>query len=191
MEVSMQLYALLLSGAVLLSLILLTSLCLRCRRHNLPTSIQQRYSKDYPPSCSGFSLAHPPYNHSNTKNCGPPTFTLHSPISPLRPNSATPTENESNPSSDSLGYVNEIDDQGSGYLMVLPSELPESLHHSHQSLVSKSSQSTEPRYENIEAEKNIDNENSWSENYVNLDYMGNSDNSDDGEDSNYVNTKDL
>ncbi|XP_036825111.1 linker for activation of T-cells family member 1 [Oncorhynchus mykiss] len=96
MEVSMQLYVLLLSGAVLLSLILLTGLCLRCRRHNLPTSIQQRYSEDYTQHTPGFGLAHPPYNPSSSTSWGAPPSSLLSPISPqivLRPNSVTPTEN--------------------------------------------------------------------------------------------------
>ncbi|XP_019906445.1 linker for activation of T-cells family member 1 isoform X2 [Esox lucius] len=188
MEVSVQMYALLLSGAVLLTVILLTGLCLRCRRHNMPTSIQQRFSEDYRQPSPGFSLARPPYPSAATI-CNDPPSSFLSPLSPQRPNSVTPNGNV---------YVNDMKDSdedeqgsGSGYLVVLPSEIPrtEFLHHSHQSLVSISSQSTEPPYVNIETEKDTDNANSGADSYVNLESMENSDISD-GED-NYVNTKDM
>ncbi|XP_024278042.1 linker for activation of T-cells family member 1 [Oncorhynchus tshawytscha] len=210
MEVSMQLYALLLSGAVLLSLILLTGLCLRCRRHNLPTSIQQRYSEDYTQHTPGFGLAHPPYNPSSATSWGAPPSSLLSPISPqivLRPNSVTPTENESNDGYESPGeeYVNEVMDDyepGSGYLIVLPSDLPGtgSLRHSNQCLISKSSQSTENSGAvgnmNVDVEKSDDSDDG-SNDYVNTKEsndaevnvdLGKSDDSDEGS-NDYVNTK--
>ncbi|XP_064845119.1 uncharacterized protein LOC135556119 isoform X2 [Oncorhynchus masou masou] len=214
MEVSMQLYALLLSGAVLLSLVLLTGLCLRCRRHNLPTSIQQRYSEDYTQHTPGFGLAHPPYNPSSATIWGAPPSSLLSPISPqivLRPNSVTPTENESNDGYESPGeeYVNEVMDDyepGSGYLIVLPSDLPgtESLRHSNQCLISKSSQSTENSGAvgnmkinmNVDVEKSDDSDDG-SNDYVNTKGsndaevnvdVGKSDDSDEGS-NDYVNTK--
>ncbi|XP_029542551.1 uncharacterized protein LOC115145259 isoform X2 [Oncorhynchus nerka] len=214
MEGSMQLYALLLSGAVLLSLILLTGLCLRCRRHNLPTSIQQRYSEDYTQHTPGFGLAHPPYNPSSATSWGAPPSSLLSPISPqivLRPNSVTPTENESNDGYESPGeeYVNEVMDDyepGSGYLIVLPSDLPGtgSLRHSNQCLISKSSQSTENSgaVGNVKINMNVDVEKSddsddGSNDYVNTKEsndaevnvdVGKSDDSDEGS-NDYVNTK--
>ncbi|XP_035592832.1 linker for activation of T-cells family member 1 isoform X2 [Oncorhynchus keta] len=210
MEVSMQLYALLLSGVVLLSLILLTGLCLRCRRHNLPTSIQQRYSEDYTQHTPGFGLAHPPYNPSSATSWGAPPSSLLSPISPqivLRPNSVTPTENESNDGYESPGeeYVNEVMDDyepGSGYLIVLPSDLPGSgsLRHSNQCLISKSSQSTENSGAvgnmNVVVEKSDDSDDG-SNDYVNTKEsndaevnvdVGKSDDSDEGS-NDYVNTK--
>ncbi|XP_052336195.1 linker for activation of T-cells family member 1 isoform X5 [Oncorhynchus keta] len=212
MEVSMQLYALLLSGVVLLSLILLTGLCLRCRRHNLPTSIQQRYSEDYTQHTPGFGLAHPPYNPSSATSWGAPPSSLLSPISPqivLRPNSVTPTENESNDGYESPGeeYVNEVMDDyepGSGYLIVLPSDLPGSgsLRHSNQCLISKSSQSTENSGAvgnmNVVVEKSDDSDDG-SNDYVNTKEsndaevnvdVGKSDDSDEGS-NDYVNTKDM
>ncbi|CAB1341349.1 unnamed protein product, partial [Coregonus sp. 'balchen'] len=85
MEVSVQLYVSLLSGAVLLSLILLTGLCLSCRRHNLPN------------------------NPSAATSCGAPPSSLLSPISPQtvgRPNSVTPIENESNDGYETPGEEN-------------------------------------------------------------------------------------
>ncbi|KAM9541558.1 linker for activation of T-cells family member 1 [Salvelinus alpinus] len=211
MEVSVQLYALLLSGAVVLSLILLTGLCLSCRRHNLPTSIQQRYSEDYTQHTPGFGLAHPPYNPSAATSWGAPPSSLLSPISPqiaLRPNSVTPTEKESNDGYESPRdeYVNEDSyEQGSGYLMVLPSVLPGtgSLRHSNQCL---SSQSTENSGAvgnmninmNVDVEKSDDSddgsndyvntkENSDEEGNMNVD-VGKSDDSDEGS-NDYVNTK--
>ncbi|XP_052336194.1 linker for activation of T-cells family member 1 isoform X4 [Oncorhynchus keta] len=214
MEVSMQLYALLLSGVVLLSLILLTGLCLRCRRHNLPTSIQQRYSEDYTQHTPGFGLAHPPYNPSSATSWGAPPSSLLSPISPqivLRPNSVTPTENESNDGYESPGeeYVNEVMDDyepGSGYLIVLPSDLPGSgsLRHSNQCLISKSSQSTENSGAvgnmNVVVEKSDDSddgsndyvntkENSCAEGNMNVVVEKSDDSDDEGND--YVNTKDM
>ncbi|XP_029582990.1 linker for activation of T-cells family member 1 isoform X2 [Salmo trutta] len=205
MEVSVQLYALLLSGAVALSLILLTGLCLSCRRHNLPTSIQQHYSEDYTQHTPGFGLAHPPYNPSAATSWGAPPSSLLSPISPqivLRPNSVTPTENESNDGYESPRdeYVNE-DSYEQGYLMVLPSVLPGtgSLRHSNQCL---SSQGTENSGAvgnmNIDVEKSDDSdegndyvntkENSGAEGNMNID-VEKSDDSDEGND--YVNTKDM
>ncbi|XP_014047808.1 linker for activation of T-cells family member 1 isoform X2 [Salmo salar] len=210
MEVSVQLYALLLGGAVALSLILLTGLCLSCRRHNLPTSIQQRYSEDYTQHTPGFGLAHPPYNPSAATSWGAPPSSLLSPISPqivLRPNSVTPTENESNDGYESPGdeYVNE-DSYEQGYLMVLPSVLPGtgSLRHSNQCL---SSQGTENSGAvdnmkinmNVDVEKSDDSddgsndyvntkENSGAEGNMNID-VEKSDDSDEGND--YVNTKDM
>ncbi|XP_052336193.1 linker for activation of T-cells family member 1 isoform X3 [Oncorhynchus keta] len=214
MEVSMQLYALLLSGVVLLSLILLTGLCLRCRRHNLPTSIQQRYSEDYTQHTPGFGLAHPPYNPSSATSWGAPPSSLLSPISPqivLRPNSVTPTENESNDGYESPGeeYVNEVMDDyepGSGYLIVLPSDLPGSgsLRHSNQCLISKSSQSTENSGAvgnmNVVVEKSDDSddgsndyvntkENSCAEGNMNVVVEKSDDSDDEGND--YVNTKGM
>ncbi|KAJ7990012.1 hypothetical protein DPEC_G00310430 [Dallia pectoralis] len=200
MEMSVEINVLVLSGAFLLTVILLTGMCLRCRRHHMPTSIQQRYSTDYRQQSPGFSLARPPYTSTATFGHAPPS-SLRSPLSPQRPKSVTLSRNESNLSSDDPEevYVNEMrgsdeEEHGSGYLLVLPSEIPgiDYLCHSQQSLVSKSSQSTEPPYVNIETEKDIDNDNCGGENYVNLESMENTDNSDnEGEDSNYVNTTDM
>ncbi|XP_071262904.1 uncharacterized protein [Salvelinus alpinus] len=215
MEVSLQLYALLLSGAVLLSLILLTGLCLSCRRHNLPTSIQQRYSEDYTQHTPGFGLAHPPYNPSAATSWGAPPSSLLSPISPqivLRPNSVTPTENESNDGYESPGeeYVNEVMDDyepGSGYLIVLPSDLPGtgSLRHSNQCLISKSTENSGAVGNmkikmNVDVEKSDDSdegsndyvntkENSGAEGNMNADVEKSDDSDDEGND--YVNTKDM
>nr|XP_029491214.1 uncharacterized protein LOC115110033 isoform X2 [Oncorhynchus nerka]XP_029491215.1 uncharacterized protein LOC115110033 isoform X3 [Oncorhynchus nerka] len=211
MEVSVQLYALLLSGAVALSLILLTGLCLSCRRHNLPTSIQQHYSEDYTQHTLGFSLARPPYNPSAATGWGAPPSSLLSPISPqivLRPNSVTPTENESNDDYESPRdeYVNEDSyEQGSGYLMVLPSVLPGtgSLRHSNQCL---SSQSTENSGAVMKINMNVDlgksddsdegsndyvntKENGDEEGNMNIDVEKESDSDEEGND--YVNTKDM
>ncbi|XP_045079097.1 linker for activation of T-cells family member 1 [Coregonus clupeaformis] len=212
MEVSVQLYVSLLSGAVLLSLILLTGLCLSCRRHNLPTSIQQRYSEDYTQHTPGFGLAHPPYNPSAATSWGAPPSSLLSPISPqigVRPNSVTPIENESNDGYETPGeeYVN-VDDYepGSGYLIVLPSDPTGSLRHSNQCLISKSSQVTENssadgnRNGNVEKSDDSDEgsndyvntkENSGAEDNMNTDRNGNVEKSDDSDEgsNDYVNTK--
>ncbi|XP_031682956.1 protein spinster homolog 1 isoform X2 [Oncorhynchus kisutch] len=142
-------------------------------------SIQQHYSEDYTQHTLGFGLAHPPYNPSAATSWGAPPSSLLSPISPqivLRPNSVTPTENESNDGYESPRdeYVNEDSyEQGSGYLMVLPSVLPGtgSLRHSNQCL---SSQSTENSGAVMKINMNVD--------------VGKSDDSDDGS-NDYVNTK--
>ncbi|KAL0993648.1 hypothetical protein UPYG_G00111070 [Umbra pygmaea] len=197
MDVSMQLYALLLSGAVLLSLILLTSLCLRCRRHNLPTSIHQRYSEDYVQPTAGFVVERSAYNSPPATGWGAPPSSQQLPISPqIVQSSVTPTENGSNASYENPGPEFEGDElPASDYLDVLPSDplVTGSLRESNQSLLSKSSQSTEPPYVNVEAEKDIDNENSDTENYVNLETMEIADENVDSDDSdeNYVNTKGM
>ncbi|XP_055797736.1 protein spinster homolog 1 isoform X2 [Salvelinus fontinalis] len=174
-------------------------------------SIQQRYSEDYTQHTPGFGLAHPPYNPSAATSWGAPPSSLLSPISPqivLRPNSVTPTEKESNDGYESPRdeYVNEDSyEQGSGYLMVLPSVLPGtgSLCHSNQCL---SSQSTENSGAvgnikinmNVDVEKSDDSddgsndyvntkENSDEEGNMNVD-VGKSDDSDEGS-NDYVNTK--
>ncbi|XP_010872207.2 uncharacterized protein LOC105012815 [Esox lucius] len=196
MEVSVQMYALLLSGAVLMTVILLTGLCLRCRRHNMPISIHQRYSEDYAQPNTGFVLERPAYNLSAATSWGAPPSSLLQPISPqIVQRSVTPPENGSNASYENPGEeLVEDEIPGSEYLDVLPSELPGtgSLRRSNMSLMSKSSQSTEPPYVNVEAETDVDNENSDAENYVNLETMENCDNSDsDDSDENYVNTKGM
>ncbi|KAJ7990013.1 hypothetical protein DPEC_G00310440 [Dallia pectoralis] len=194
MEMSVEINVLVLSGAFLLTVILLTGMCLRCRRHHMPTSIHQRYSEDYIQHTAGFvgDHSHSTYNPSATSWVAPPS-SLFLPVSPQivqRP--VTPTENGSIASYENPG--NEmVEDEvpGSDYLDVLPSELPGtgSLCRSNMSLMSKSSQSTEPPYVNVEAEADIDNENSDAENYVNLETLENCD-SDSGDSyDNYVNTK--
>ncbi|XP_042583173.1 uncharacterized protein LOC122137936 isoform X2 [Cyprinus carpio] len=115
-------------GALLLSIILVTSLCTYCWGHRQPTSIHQRSSdSEYPPT-SGFVVRHPvstyaphmdhtrivPYQHSNS--LGSPSITV------TKVHSCPPSETGSQAS-----YVNqnESGDERSNrpqseYITVLP-----------------------------------------------------------------------
>ncbi|XP_067089916.1 linker for activation of T-cells family member 1 [Osmerus mordax] len=187
----------LLSGALLLSMVLLTGLCLHCRRHSAPFIIQPNHgSEDYTQQTQPMRVIRS-YQGTIGTNWATQSSTL-SPVSEqiVRHNSFTPTENESNPSYENpteAQYQNTVDEDeeyeqaaDAPYVDVLPDPPMIETHQSNQSLAS--TQSSEPPYVNIEREQ---------ENYQNVDpHLGmasrlscleDSDEDSDEETGNYVN----
>ncbi|XP_071374966.1 linker for activation of T-cells family member 1 isoform X2 [Centroberyx affinis] len=158
MEVS--LFVWFLACVVLVSLVLLASVCLDCGNKGPMVSIPQGHaSEEYIPS-AGFRLIHPYQSSIDANSINPPS-TLLSPFSPSldvatqRHHSFTPTENESNPSYenpvDGPEYENESDGEEPGYVKVLPDPPKVEIRQSSQSLASThSSVDVEPHYVNVD-----------------------------------------
>uniref|UniRef100_UPI003AAEF448 uncharacterized protein isoform X2 n=1 Tax=Centroberyx gerrardi TaxID=166262 RepID=UPI003AAEF448 len=149
-----------LAGLVLVSLVLLASVCLDCGNKGPLVSIRQGHaSEEYIPS-TRFGLIHP-YQPSIDANSINRPSTLLSPFSPSldvapqRHHSFTLTENESNPSyenpADGPEYENESDGEEPGYVKVLPDPPKVEIRQSSQSLASThSSVDVEPHYVNVD-----------------------------------------
>ncbi|XP_046893601.1 uncharacterized protein LOC124479107 isoform X2 [Hypomesus transpacificus] len=176
----------LLSGALLLSMVLLTGLCLHCRRHSAPFIIQPNHgSEDYTQQTQPMRVIRS-YQGTIGTNWVTQSSTL-LPVSEqiVRHNSFTPTENAQyqNTEDEDEEYEQAAD---APYVDVLPDPPMIETHQSNQSLAS--TQSSEPPYVNIEREQ---------ENYQNVDpHLGmasrlycleDSDKDSDEETGNYVN----
>ncbi|XP_061086797.1 linker for activation of T-cells family member 1-like isoform X2 [Conger conger] len=173
-------------GALLVvPVVLLTGLCLSCRKHS-HTSIQQNYDVDddtqyFPAGSGGFRIVRPagpvlpastnPFNMSESSGH---SSHLLSPISPLlhqsRHSSFVPTEDGSIPSYENQEsphgvYVDDKeDDDAPGYIEVLPDPpVCKSVCASHQSLASVQSSGTgELDY------VNVDSDTASEKNYINV-----------------------
>lgn len=163
----------LLGLSVLMSLVLMSYLCLDCYRGPMVSISQTHTSEDtYIPSTQ-FSLIRPIPSLSDQSYVHPSNSHL-SPLSLVDPQrracpSFTPTETESNNSSENPGgsYVNtESDLDDPGYIIVLPEDGPPPTNQSRASTPSSDSQHD---YENIEKAKVILQDD--SDDYLNVEQL--------------------
>ncbi|KAK5855752.1 hypothetical protein PBY51_007396 [Eleginops maclovinus] len=120
-----------LPAAILVSVVLLTLVCLHCRNKGPLMSIRQaNASEEYIPSTE-FRVIHPSQQNSDVNpfhlpsNMLSPFSTLSDPGTQRRQRSCTPADTESNPSYenpiDGPDYINtESDAEDPGYIIVLP-----------------------------------------------------------------------
>ncbi|CAL1589440.1 unnamed protein product [Knipowitschia caucasica] len=149
---------LLLSALVLMSLVLLTSLCLRCGRKSMVSIRQSRPSEDtYIPSTQFLVNSH--MQCSRDQNYVHPASNLLSPLfsadgnqRPGRP-SSTPTETESNNSYENAESCVCEDHPDSGYVEVLPETAPPEGSDSEVNNDYENTEEEEPNYVNVETDQ--------------------------------------